>query len=99
MLPEVQRQASFTTASQRCFLDDFSSNQDSASKSSNISNKLRGMKPLLYLANLFFDTFGITHPSAEKAHRAAQFLAVLLGVVILIFFAVAALGIYLIRTH
>ena len=42
------------------------------------------MKPLLFLANAFIDTFGITRPSEQSASRAARFIAILLGTVILI---------------
>jgi uncharacterized membrane protein len=48
------------------------------------------MKPLLFLANAFINTFGITQPSEEAADRAARFIAALIGLVIL---AVAAVGI------
>jgi hypothetical protein len=41
------------------------------------------MKPLLYLANVFINTFGITQPTPKTANRAARFIAImLLGVVI-----------------
>jgi len=57
------------------------------------------MKPLLFLANAFINTFGITQPSKEAADRAARFIATLLAMVILIFLAVAAAGIYVLVRH
>ncbi len=43
------------------------------------------MKPLLYLANVFINTFGITQPTPKTANRAALFIAVmLLGVMALV---------------
>ena len=53
------------------------------------------MKPLLFLANAFINTFGITQPSEAVAQRSAQFIAALIGIVILIFLGVAGFGIYL----
>ena len=41
------------------------------------------MKPLLYLANIFINTFGITQPTPKTANRAAWFIAfMLLGVIV-----------------
>jgi len=41
------------------------------------------MKPLLFLANAFFEVFGITQPTPEAAERAAKVLAfMMLGVFI-----------------
>lgn len=57
------------------------------------------MKPLLYLANAFINTFGITQPSEEAAQRAAKFIAFLIGAVLLIILGVIAGGIYMIRFH
>ncbi len=43
------------------------------------------MKLLLFLANAFINTFGITQPSPEQRNRMAVFIGVLLlGVVILV---------------
>ena len=42
------------------------------------------MKPLLFLANAFINTFGITQPSEQTANRAAWFIDVLLGIVLLV---------------
>ena len=36
------------------------------------------MKPLLWLANVFINTFGITQPTPEKANRMAVFIGLLL---------------------
>lgn len=57
------------------------------------------MKPLLFLANAFINTFGITQPSEASAKRAAQFIAFLIGAVLLVFFAVVVVGIYMIIRH
>ncbi len=57
------------------------------------------MKPLLFLATAFINTFGITQPSGEAAKRSAQFIATLLGIVIFIFFSVVAVGIYMLIRH
>lgn len=57
------------------------------------------MKPLLFLAELFINTFGITQPSEASAKRAAQFIAFLIGLVILVFLSVAGFGVYLIVHH
>jgi hypothetical protein len=40
------------------------------------------MKPLIFLANAFINTFGITQPSEQGARRVAWFIAVLLGLVL-----------------
>jgi hypothetical protein len=34
---------------------------------------------LRYLAAIFIDTFGITHPSAEERDRATRYIALLIG--------------------
>jgi len=54
------------------------------------------MKPLLFLANAFINTFGITQPSEEAANRAARFIAALIGVVILTVAAVGITALYLV---
>jgi len=53
------------------------------------------MKPLLFLANAFINTFGITQPSEEAANRAARFIAALIGLVILTVAAVGITALYL----
>jgi len=46
----------------------------------------RLMKPLLFLATAFINTFGITQPTPEAAERTARILAVMiLGVLIAVF--------------
>ncbi len=57
------------------------------------------MKPLLFLANAFINTFGITQPSEQAANRAARFIAFLLGAVVLIIVAGAATALYLVARH
>jgi hypothetical protein len=57
------------------------------------------MKPLLLLANAFINTFGITQPSEAAAKRASQFIAVLIGLVLLIFLGFAGVGIYILTGH
>lgn len=43
------------------------------------------MKPLIFLANVFINTFGITQPSPESAERTARILAfMMLAVLILV---------------
>lgn len=54
------------------------------------------MKPLLFLANAFINTFGITQPNEAEAKRAAQFIAALIGMILLFLLTFAAWGIYLI---
>ncbi|HEY0161201.1 MAG TPA: hypothetical protein VGB69_00855 [Edaphobacter sp.] len=53
------------------------------------------MKPLLYLANIFIDSFGITKPKGDGENRAAQVIAGLIGFVVLIFLAFIGFGIYI----
>jgi hypothetical protein len=57
------------------------------------------MKPLLFLANAFINTFGITQPSPEAAERSAKFIAALIGLVIALVVAVAGVAIYLLARH
>jgi len=43
------------------------------------------MKPLIFLANVFINTFGITQPSPEAAERTARVLAfMMLGVLVIV---------------
>lgn len=51
------------------------------------------MKPLLWLANIFINTFGITQPTADQANRMAIFIGILLAAVLV---GVAAIA-YLLR--
>jgi hypothetical protein len=57
------------------------------------------MKPLLFLANAFINAFGITQPTEEAKDRAAWFIAVFLGIMILIVIAVAGMAIYYLSRH
>jgi hypothetical protein len=57
------------------------------------------MKPLLFLANVFINTFGITQPTEEAADRAARFIAFLLGMVILVVVVGGAVALYLVARH
>ncbi|QHS53528.1 hypothetical protein [Edaphobacter sp. 12200R-103] len=57
------------------------------------------MKPLLLLANAFINTFGITQPTEAAAKRASQFIAVLIGLVLLVFLGVAGVGVYILMRH
>jgi hypothetical protein len=54
------------------------------------------MKPLLFLANVFINT---TQPSEESANRAARFIALLLGLVILMIVIAAVLALYFVARH
>jgi hypothetical protein len=54
------------------------------------------MKPLLFLANAFINTFGITQPTEAEAGRSAKFIATLIGIILLLLLAFAAWGIYFI---
>lgn len=53
------------------------------------------MKLLIYLASIFIDTFGITHPSEEERSRAARYIALLLAFVVLLLGSVFAAVLYL----
>ena len=53
------------------------------------------MKPLLFLANAFINTFGITQPTPEAADRAAKFIAALIGLAIAGMIAVGVAILYL----
>jgi len=57
------------------------------------------LKALLFLANSFINTFGITQPSPEAAERAAKFIAAMIGFAILAMFSVGAIGLYLLVRH
>jgi hypothetical protein len=53
------------------------------------------MKPLLFLANVFINTFGITQPTPEAAERSARVIASMMLVVIL---GVIFAGVFILRT-
>lgn len=60
---------------------------------------LNVMKPLLFLANAFINTFGITQPTEAAAKRASQFIAVLIGLVLALVLAFVAFGVYILTRH
>lgn len=49
------------------------------------------MKLLIFLANAFIDTFGITHPSPEAAEKTAKILAYMMLAVVVVIVVVASL--------
>lgn len=55
------------------------------------------MGALRYLAEIFIDTFGITHPTPDERDRAARFIALLLLVLLLLLCGAVALAIH--TTH
>ncbi|MBB5060916.1 hypothetical protein HDF16_005652 [Granulicella aggregans] len=55
------------------------------------------MKFLLYLAGLFIDTFGITHPSDEARYQAARYIAFLLLLTVLLLCTVIAVAAHLLH--
>jgi len=55
------------------------------------------MKMLLYLAGMFIDTFGITHPSDEARYRAARYIAFLLLLTFLLLCTVIAVAVHLLH--
>ena len=55
------------------------------------------MKLLRYLALIFIDAFGITHPTIEKRDRAALYIAALLAAVILALCILFFLGLRFLR--
>jgi hypothetical protein len=55
------------------------------------------MKILLYLAGLFIDTFGITHPSEETRYRAARYIAFLLLLTLLLLCTIVAVAVRLLH--
>jgi hypothetical protein len=57
------------------------------------------MKPLLFLANAFINTFGITQPSPEAANRAAKFIAALIAFAILSMISVGLAALYFLVRH
>lgn len=59
----------------------------------------KSMKLLLYLANAFINTFGITQPTPQAANRAARFIAVMLLAVIATVASVAGFALYWFAHH
>lgn len=49
------------------------------------------MKPLLFLANVFINTFGITQPTPQAADRAARIIGLMMLAVIVAVILVAFL--------
>jgi hypothetical protein len=52
------------------------------------------MAMLRYLAEIFIDMFGITHPSPEKRDRAARYIAILVGMLALLLCGVVAFAMH-----
>ena len=57
------------------------------------------MKPLLFLANAFINTFGITQPTEQTANRAAWFIAVLLAIVLILVATVGVVALHWLSGH
>ncbi len=55
------------------------------------------MKVLRYLAGIFIDTFGITHPSPTARDRAARYIAFLVMMVFLLLCGVIAFAVHALR--
>jgi hypothetical protein len=64
-----------------------------------IRQPAQAMNPLLYLANAFINTFGITQPTPKTANRAAWFIAVMLFGVIAAVATAAGFAIYWLTRH
>ncbi|HMF64404.1 MAG TPA: hypothetical protein VK608_09975 [Edaphobacter sp.] len=59
----------------------------------------KSMKLLLYLANAFINTFGITQPAPKAANRAAWFIAIMLLAVIATVATVAGFALHWFTHH
>jgi hypothetical protein len=57
------------------------------------------MKFLLFIANAFINTMGITQPTPEAANRAAKFIVIMLLAVVALVASIAILAIYLTSHH
>jgi hypothetical protein len=55
------------------------------------------MKLLRYLAFMFIDAFGITHPSIEARDRAAKYIAFLMIAVIVVLCSILFLALRVLR--
>ncbi len=55
------------------------------------------MRMLRYLAGIFIDTFGITHPSTQGRDRAARYIALLM--ILLFFLLCGAIAIAVRASH
>ena len=56
------------------------------------------MAVLRYLAGIFIDTFGITHPSPEGRDRAARYIAILLITLALLLCGIVIFAMHAFRT-
>jgi hypothetical protein len=56
------------------------------------------MRVLRYLAGIFIDTFGITHPSIEGRDRAARYIALLMILLFLLLCGAIAFAVGVLRT-
>jgi len=52
------------------------------------------MAMLRYLAEIFIDTFGITHPSPEGRDRAARYIGVLVFLLALLLFGIVTFAMH-----
>jgi hypothetical protein len=57
------------------------------------------MKFLLFIANAFINTMGITQPTPEAANRAAKFIVVMLLAVVAVVASIALVAIHLASRH
>ena len=57
------------------------------------------MRPLLFLSNAFINTFGITQPTPKNANRTAWFIAIMLVLVVVLAFTVAAIVLHVAFRH
>lgn len=57
------------------------------------------MRPLLFLSNVFINTFGITQPTPKNANRMAWFIATMLVLVVVLVATVGAVVLRLAFHH
>ena len=57
------------------------------------------MKPLEALTSAFINTFGITQPSPKEVRRASWFIAILLGLVLLLFLGTIIFAVHVLNRH
>jgi hypothetical protein len=57
------------------------------------------MKFLLFIANAFINTMGITQPTPEAANRAAKFIVVMLLAVVAVVASIAIVAIHWASRH
>jgi hypothetical protein len=53
------------------------------------------MKLILFIANAFINTMGITQPSPQAANRAAWFIFIMLTVVVAVIVTIAVVAVHL----